>query len=159
MFVITNDGSNRLINLKDVASVLPFDTGEPVGSCVAMLYTGESVRLGHDIETIETMGCPVIRAEPGYVRLVHHFREAPGSYECQPVIAWRLRSPYPPEAITVQHDGTYDDAAATAIEEIGGAVVTMDGERLKSRMEWFLKVARLRADWEAAKANGATHVG
>jgi len=46
----------------------------------------------YDLETIETMGCPIVPAGDGYVKLCFSFVKK-DDFEEHPVLAWRLRTP------------------------------------------------------------------
>lgn len=103
----------------------------------------------YSLELIETMACPIMSAQDGYTKLFYSFN-AKMQFPAHPVIAWRIRTPYAPEPISL-FDDQFAPPGLTAIRYPDGRVLVMDSELdqplLADTESWHSYVAQERLVW------------
>jgi hypothetical protein len=115
--------NNKLIHSGNITYVWLSDDG----ALRAINRDGETFLIPDcDLETIETMGCPTVQAGDGYVKLFFSFTDR-DSFEEHPVLAWRLRTPYAPEAISL-FDDQFVPPGLTAVRYPDGRIMVMDAD-------------------------------
>lgn len=137
---------NSLINLQSVSRISANGTGS-----TAVLHDGSTVTLDDNIEVLEAMKCPLVPASPGFFRVVHRFGGDPGDYEKQPVIAWRIRTPFAPEPITPEEDMMADLSICEGVLYPDGHVIIGDTGRFADINAWLDHAAAERAGWDFAQ--------
>jgi hypothetical protein len=103
----------------------------------------------YSLELIEAMACPVIPAQDGYAKLFYSFN-VKLEFPAHPVLAWRVRTPYALEPISL-FDDQFSPPGLTAIRYPDGRVLVLDSELeqpvLADTDIWHDYVAQERLIW------------
>lgn len=134
MFIPCDD---KLIPIGNVASAEIVD-----GKVQIVTFDGRSHNPVIDLESIEAMACPILKADPGYSRLSYGFVK--GDFAQYPIVAWRVRTPYGLEPISFC-DGVSFIPGIEAIQCPDGSIIVDDDDDDKT----ILSGATCYSRWEA----------
>lgn len=130
MLIPTNSG--KLIHLDLVGEATEIQDGE---ASQITLMDGATHEMNFDLNMLEVMSRQIIPAEPGFFKLTLKYDD-PHNFRRDPIIAWRICTPFAPEPITPFQDQLGLEGAAEGIVYPDGTVIMADEMHFADIRAW-----------------------